>query len=118
MRTTYKKHQKAAYSRESICAENETASYFCHLPNAPRNAIAGVHAKALGAKAGVPHLLMIRDGFSYLLELKASRGRLSPEQRATHVERERAGAVVGVAFGLDAAITQLKKWGLLRDVVV
>jgi hypothetical protein len=70
--------------------------------------------KSLGVTAGVPDLILIRDGKTYGLELKAHGGRLSPAQRTAHMLMRAAGAEVEVAVGLDAALRQLESWGLLR----
>ena len=70
--------------------------------------------RSLGVKAGVPDLILIRDGKTYGLELEADGGRLTPVQQTTHVLMREAGAVVEVAAGIDAAIWQLEAWGLLR----
>jgi hypothetical protein len=49
------------------------------------------------------------------LELKRDQGgRVTQEQRNCLAALERAGATVGVAHGLDEALDQLGKWGLLR----
>jgi len=71
----------------------------------------------LGVVPGVPDLILIHDGQTYGLELKADRGRLSPAQTECHARLEAAGAIVAVARGLDAAIAQLEEWGLLRGMM-
>jgi hypothetical protein len=63
---------------------------------------------------GVPDLILIRDGKTYGLELKADGARLTPVQRMAHVLMRAAGAEVAVAVGLDGALRQLESWGLLR----
>jgi hypothetical protein len=73
--------------------------------------------KGLGVVAGVPDLIVIHEGHTYALELKADGGRLSEVQKAAHVALRRAGATVAVAYGLDAAIKQLEDWHLLRGRV-
>jgi hypothetical protein len=70
--------------------------------------------KGLGVKAGVPDLIIIHGGRCYGLELKADRGRVTPAQRVAHALMEEAGATVGIAAGIDAAVEQLEAWGLLR----
>ena len=69
--------------------------------------------KSLGVRPGVPDLILIRDGRTYGLELKADGGRLTPVQRTAHVLMRAAGAEV-VTVGLDAAFRQLECWGMLR----
>jgi hypothetical protein len=73
--------------------------------------------KGLGVVAGVPDLVIIHEGRCFALELKADGGRLSEVQKASHVALRKAGATVGVAYGLDAALAQLESWGLLRGAV-
>ena len=71
--------------------------------------------KGLGVRAGVPDLILIAEGRTYGLELKRAKGgRTSDAQRAMIQEIEAAGGVCAVAAGLDAALDQLKAWGLLR----
>jgi hypothetical protein len=69
--------------------------------------------KALGVKAGVPDLLLVRNGQLFGLELKAPGGRLNEAQDLTIPAMRAAGALVEVAIGLDAALDQLQRWGLL-----
>jgi hypothetical protein len=68
----------------------------------------------LGVVPGVPDLIIIRGGAVFGLELKADKGRLSEAQRLVHARMQTAGAIVAVAYGLDAAVRQLEMWGLLR----
>lgn len=86
-----------------------------HVPNggARSKAEAG-RFKAEGVEAGIPDVCILFRGRFYCLELKTSRGRLSPAQAAMHDRLRAAGANVAVAFGLDAALAQLEAWGLLR----
>ena len=55
---------------------------FVHVPNNPRNAIAGRNLKALGLKKGCPDLLIFAQGKTIGIELKKEGGRTSPEQLA------------------------------------
>lgn len=86
-----------------------------HTPNGElRRPGIGGRLKAYGARAGMPDVMLIHKGRSYALELKTEHGRISAAQRAVHEDLKEAGAEVWVAFGLDAAIGQLKKWGVVR----
>jgi hypothetical protein len=78
-----------------------------------RSAVEGAIFKALGVVAGVPDVVVIRDGVTYALELKSEGGHLSDSQRATHEAMIAAGAIVGVAIGLDEALRWLEGHGLL-----
>lgn len=70
--------------------------------------------KALGVIAGVPDLIVLKGGKVYGLELKATRGVLSPSQRAAHSAMREAGAETAVAHNLDEALVTLECWGVLR----
>lgn len=86
-----------------------------HPPNGgKRSKIEAAIMKGLGVVAGVPDVIAIRDGRVYALELKAAHGRVSAKQFETRIAMEAAGAQVAVAVGLDAAVAQLERWGLLR----
>lgn len=89
---------------------------YWHTPNggARRPAEAG-RFRALGVKAGIPDLLLLRHGQLFGLELKAIGGRLSARQVETLEQLEHAGAMTAVAYGLDEALMQLTSWGLLRN---
>ena len=61
----------------------------------PRDAGTARKLQRLGARAGLPDILLLIDGKLHGLELKCDRGgRLSPEQRAMHRELTAAGAIV------------------------
>ena len=86
-----------------------------HCPNGgARSPIEAAIFKSLGVVAGVPDLLIICDGNVFALELKTSDGRLTPTQIETQQRMRAAGAVVGVAHGIDAALAWLEQHGLLR----
>ncbi len=70
--------------------------------------------KGMGVKAGVPDIIAIKDGRCYALELKATGGHPTPAQLEVQDSLLLAGASVGVAYGLDDAISWLEDWGLLR----
>lgn len=71
--------------------------------------------KSTGVVAGVPDTIWLRQGRMYALELKSDRGRLSAEQAAVMEAMEHCGAIVEVAYGLDAALQWLEQHGLLRQ---
>jgi hypothetical protein len=70
--------------------------------------------KGLGVVAGTPDVIILKGGVTYALELKAKGGRLSETQRTTHAAMIAAGAVVGVAHGIDQALAWLEEHGLLK----
>jgi hypothetical protein len=73
--------------------------------------------KSLGVVAGVPDLLIICDSRCFGLELKTGQGRLTPTQIDTQARMRAAGATVGTAIEIDAALKLLEQWGLLRSDV-
>jgi hypothetical protein len=86
-----------------------------HVPNGgARRRIEAAILKGLGVKAGVPDVIAIKAGQAFALELKADAGRLSPKQQTSHEALARAGAIIGVAHGLDNALSWLEQHGLLR----
>lgn len=86
-----------------------------HMPagEARAKGVAG-KLKGLGVQAGWPDLLIVTGGVLHGLELKTATGRLSPAQVAAHERLRAAGARIAVAYGLDEALDQLTRWGVLR----
>src|SRR6266513_2865366 len=79
--------------------------FACHVPmGGVRSVVEAAILKSMGAVAGVPDVLAIKNGKAFLLELKAAGGKLSPAQVACHARLEAAGAVVGIARGIDEAL--------------
>ena len=93
-----------------------TPGVFCFHPfsGGYRRPIEAAIYKRLGAISGLPDVIAIRDGVTYALELKADGGKLSETQRATLAAMIEAGAIVGVAVGIDEAIEWLEVRGLLK----
>lgn len=88
-----------------------------HVPNGgKRKQIEAAIMKGLGVTAGVPDVIAIRDGHCYGLEIKSDDGKLSPRQTESIEAMERAGATVVVTKGLNEAIRQIERWGLVRGV--
>jgi hypothetical protein len=79
-----------------------------------RSRIEAAILKGLGARPGVPDVIAIKAGRAYAIELKVRGGRLTEPQRAAHIALRAAGAAVAVSYGLDAALDQLERWGLLH----
>lgn len=91
------------------------------VPN--EGTVGGEHArriggimKAMGKRPGVPDLMFVLPpaGRVHGLELKAPRGRLSPDQKKTQAALTDAGATIATAYGLDDALAVLTDWGVLR----
>lgn len=73
---------------------------------------AGINS-GLGVIPGVPDIIAIKAGQTYALELKTEKGKASPVQDDVLEKLGKAGAVVGIAHGLDAAVRWLESNGLL-----
>lgn len=86
--------------------------YWFHVPNGgSRNVIEAAKLKRMGVRAGVADIVLLIDGKSYFLELKARKGRVSPDQKAAQSLVERAGGTYAVAWGIDEALATLETWG-------
>jgi hypothetical protein len=73
---------------------------------------AGINT-GLGVVPGVPDVIVLYRGHCFTLELKAEKGKLSPEQLEIAKTITRAGGTWGVAYGLDEALRWLEERGLL-----
>jgi hypothetical protein len=87
-----------------------------HTPNqGRRNLFEAVNLKRLGTLAGVPDLCLLHAGRFHALELKAGpRARATEAQIAFRQAVLNAGGVAEITVGLDAALSTLKSWGLIR----
>jgi hypothetical protein len=86
-----------------------------HIPNGGlRDLITGKKMKALGVKEGMPDLGVVIGSVTHYLELKRIGGVLSEAQERTIADLRAAGAPVEVAYGLDAGIAQLERWGAIQ----
>jgi len=92
-------------------------TFYWHTPSGAyygrRGHIQGRIMRSLGARAGIPDLLLLRAGTLYALELKAGRNKPTEAQADTIVRMMAAGAVCGVASSLDEALVWLEQHGLL-----
>jgi hypothetical protein len=96
-------------------ARGVKGAVFWHTPSGGyRSPIEAAILKGMGARSGFPDLFILHEGKLFGLELKAAKGRMSLAQINTHVELERAGAIMGAAYGLDEALVWLEKHKLLR----
>ncbi|WP_412506172.1 VRR-NUC domain-containing protein [Roseovarius sp. SYSU LYC5161] len=69
-------------------------------------------ARKMGTRAGWPDLEIIWCGRAYMLEVKAPRGRQSPDQRAVANDLERAGAEYAVVRSIEEVQHVISKWGM------
>jgi hypothetical protein len=100
---------------EHLRVRSASGVYAFHVPNGgARSPIEGAILNGLGVRAGVPDLIAVKDGRTYALEIKRPGGRLTAAQNAAHAALRAAGATVVTSYGLDDALAQLERWGLLR----
>lgn len=85
-------------------------AWFTHFPAGGGGRVRGGVLKAMGLKAGVPDILIIRDGWIFWIELKSPLGRLSPVQRDTHKTLLLQGCGVAICRTLDEVRTALRTW--------
>jgi hypothetical protein len=100
---------------EHLRLRGPRTAYWFHVANGGgRSPIEASILKGLGVRAGVPDLIIIHDGKTFGLELKADGNRPTKLQIEAQDAMRAAGAEVAVAVGLDAAIKQLEIWQLLK----
>ena len=88
---------------DHLRARAAAGTYWFHPANGgARTAIEGAILKACGVSAGTPDLILIKDGKTFGLELKAANGRVSSTAAQAHAEMKRRWWV-REAVGLDAA---------------
>lgn len=112
-RTSEESIQRAVVQLLTLTAKPDVA--WTHVPNgeARHKGVAG-KLKGMGVKPGWPDIMLIRQGRCYGLELKTTKGKLSPAQIAAHEALREAGCEVATAHGFDEAHRALLSWGLLR----
>ena len=89
--------------------------WWTHIPlGGLRSKVEATILRGLGIARGTPDVLIVADGKAHFLELKSTRSHVTFEQRGCNGALRAAGATVAVATGVDAAIAQLKDWGLLK----
>lgn len=107
--------QKAVF--QHIRARGVPGLVAWHTPNGgKRKPIEAAIFKGLGVRAGVADIIAVHQGRIYALELKAEGGRPSESQLEFLGDIERAGAFTAMPTGLDAALSTLEAWGLLKGV--
>lgn len=86
-----------------------------HVPNGGhRDKRTGAKLAGLGVRKGVPDLVFIGfDGLIRFMELKAEKGRMTPEQKAWREAATAIGIPFAVVRSLDEAVATLNAWGLL-----
>jgi hypothetical protein len=100
---------------EHLRLRGPRTAYYFHVANGGgRLPVEAAILRGLGVQAGVPDLIIIHDGKTYGLELKADGSKPTKFQIEAQDAMRTAGAEVAVAVGLDAALQQLERWQLLR----
>lgn len=88
-------------------------TYFFACPNGGyRSHIEAAIMVGQGVRRGVPDLILVHDGRIFGLEIKSEKGRLTDDQRATHIDMERAGARIATVRSIEEAIAQLVAWSI------
>lgn len=77
-----------------------------------RDARAGAERKGRGVIAGIPDLVLIRDGRLHCIELKAQRGALSVAQKHYCDQMKAVGVPYVVVRSLDDLAIVLMHWGV------
>lgn len=80
-----------------------------HVPmGGKRRPVEAAILKGMGATAGVPDIIIIKNGQTLGLELKTEMGRATENQRRTIEAMRAAGADCEVCYGLNAALKWLE----------
>ena len=87
--------------------------YFHPANGGKRNALEAARLKRMGVRAGVADLILLRNGHSYALELKAKGGRPTESQMEFMSDWIAAGGSGCIADGIDRALKVLEMWGLI-----
>jgi hypothetical protein len=87
-----------------------------HTPSGGRrHKIEAVHLQRMGARRGLPDLLLLHESRLHALELKnGTRGHVSSAQSEMLTALVKAGCRTAVARTLDEALEVLTEWGLIR----
>ena len=96
----------------------EPGVFWFHPANGGKRSFSeGKLFKQMGVIPGVPDLILIKNGETFGLELKATGGWTRPSQRLVHAAMREAGAHTAIAKGLDQALVTLECWGILKRSV-
>ena len=84
------------------------------VPNGSKRTKGGRAGNAVpGLTKGIPDLALVFSGRAHFLEVKAPKGRTSPDQDATIARLRRAGASVEVVRSIDDVEFALAAWGVV-----
>lgn len=100
---------------QNLSARALPAVFWFHVPNDAKRSFATANRmRTMGMVAGVPDLIILKDGEVFGLELKAKGGRVQPSQLLAHAAMQEAGAKTAITTGLDEALVTLECWGIIR----
>jgi hypothetical protein len=100
---------------QHIRARGVTGLVAIHVPNGGyRRPAEAKILTGLGVTAGVPDILLWRDGRSFAIEIKSETGRVTDAQSEMLDRLSKAGVATAVCHGLDPALATLEGWQLLR----
>lgn len=93
----------------------EAGLYWTALPfGEKRTPDTGARLKRMGVRPGAPDLLLIWNGRTIGLELKAEGGRQNENQRDTQTDWTLAGGLYHVAKGFEEAMAFLEMLGCIK----
>jgi len=84
-------------------------AWFTTIGHGGGGKVRGGKLKSMGLKAGTPDILIIHNR-AFWIELKTTKGRMSPEQRDVHEALVRAGACVAVCRSIPDVWRVLQLW--------
>ena len=73
-----------------------------------------IYLKQTGMVAGAADLAFVVNGYAYFMELKAGKGKQSPEQKAFESRVFASKSSYIVVNDIDVAIDYLEAWGVIR----
>lgn len=92
--------------------------YFHAANGESRSARTGARLKKMAVRPGVADIcLTLPTGQSAYLEIKAAKGRQTPEQRAFEAHCKEVGVPYAIARSPEEAKAILTSWGALRETV-
>ena len=96
--------------------ERSTYPHEClwwHTPNGGgRGPAEGGILKAMGVKAGIPDLFILRNGLLFGIELKSEDGNVSPSQGAMIMALDHHNVPVVVCRSIDEVEAALRQWSI------
>ncbi len=88
-------------------------AWWFHPPNGgKRGLVEASILKAMGTRAGLPDIGLLRDGRCFWIELKAVDGRITKAQGACHVRLWECGCPVTICRSVDDVRAALSDWNI------